>query len=59
MAAKKFKRIVRPSTEEERQRHAAIRQAIVREFPPAEGSERAESPPASPPGFAKRGKLRA
>jgi hypothetical protein len=45
MAEKKFKRIVRPATAEERERHAVIRQAIVQEFPPAEGSGRPESPP--------------
>ena len=45
MAEKRFKRIVRPATAEERERHAAIRQAIVQEFPPAEGSGRRESPP--------------
>ncbi len=48
MAEKKFKRIVRPATAEERERHAAIRQATMREFPPAEGSRRPESPPGIP-----------
>lgn len=48
MAEKKFKRIVRPATTEERERHAAIRQAIVQEFPPAAGSGRLESPPGLP-----------
>jgi len=44
MAEKRFKRIVRPATAEERKRHAAIRQAIVQEFPPVEGAERQASP---------------
>lgn len=48
MAEKKFKRIVRPATAEERERHAAIRQATMQEFPPAEGSGRPESPPGIP-----------
>ena len=48
MAAKKFKRIVRPATEEERERHAAIRRTIVQEFPPAEGAKRPGSPPGIP-----------
>ncbi|HEY7427367.1 MAG TPA: helix-turn-helix transcriptional regulator [Gemmataceae bacterium] len=48
MAEKKFKRIVRPATAEERERHAAIRQAIVREFPPVEGGGHLESPPGIP-----------
>jgi ribosome-binding protein aMBF1 (putative translation factor) len=48
MTEKKFKRIVRPATAEERERHAAIRQAAVREFPPTEGDGRPESPPGIP-----------
>ncbi|MHB1421915.1 MAG: helix-turn-helix domain-containing protein [Gemmataceae bacterium] len=48
MSEKKFKRIVRPATSEERQRHAAVRQVIVQEFPPVEGSGRPESPPGIP-----------
>jgi hypothetical protein len=48
MTEKKFKRIERPATAEERERHAAIRQAIVHEFPPAEGGGRPESPPGIP-----------
>jgi hypothetical protein len=48
MAEKKIKRVVRPATAEERERHAAIRQATVREFPPAEGGGRLESPPGIP-----------
>jgi hypothetical protein len=48
MAEKKFKRIVRPATSEERQRHATIRQSIVQEFPPTEGALRPDSPPGIP-----------
>jgi ribosome-binding protein aMBF1 (putative translation factor) len=48
MAEKKFKRIVRPATAEERERHAAIRQTVVQEFPPAKGAKRPESPPGIP-----------
>lgn len=48
MAEKKIKRVVRPATAEERARHAAIRQAIVQEFPPAKGGGRSESPPGIP-----------
>src|SRR5271156_6204324 len=48
MAEKKFKRIVRSATAEERERHATIRQLIVEEFPPAEGAGRPESPPGLP-----------
>lgn len=50
MAEKKFKRIIRPATSEERERHATIRQATMQEFPPAKGSGR----PASPPGIPTR-----
>jgi len=45
MAEKKFKRIERAATAEERERHAAIRQVVMQELPPAEGSRRRESPP--------------
>jgi hypothetical protein len=48
MPEKKLKRIVRPATEEERERHEVIRQTIVEEFPPAEGGGRQESPPGIP-----------
>jgi hypothetical protein len=48
MSEKKFKRIVRPATAEERARHAAIRQAVEQEFPPVEGAGRPESPPGIP-----------
>src|SRR5437764_912985 len=48
MADKKFKRIVRPATPEERARHAELRQKIMQEFPPAEQGGREESPPGIP-----------
>jgi hypothetical protein len=48
MAEQSFKRVVRPATAEERKRHATIRQAVVQEFPPAEGSRRREAPPGIP-----------
>jgi ribosome-binding protein aMBF1 (putative translation factor) len=48
VAEKNFKRIVRPATAEERKRHAAIRQTIVEEFPPAPGAGPRESPPGIP-----------
>jgi hypothetical protein len=48
MAEKKFKRIVRPATPEERKRHGQIRQAIIQEFPPAEEPGREESPAGIP-----------
>jgi hypothetical protein len=48
MAEKRFQRIARPATAEERQRHATIRQAIRQEFPPAEGAGRREAPPGIP-----------
>jgi hypothetical protein len=44
MSEKQFKRIERPATAEERERHAAARQAIMKEFPPAEGAGRPASP---------------
>jgi len=48
MAEKRFKRIVRPATAEERERHATIRRAVRQEFPPAESAGRPESPPGIP-----------
>ena len=48
MPEKKLKRIVRPATAEERQRHAEIRQKIMEEFPPARDIGREESPPGIP-----------
>ncbi len=48
MAEKQFKRIERPATPEEHERHAVIRSKIEEEFPPAEGSGRQEAPPGIP-----------
>jgi DNA-binding XRE family transcriptional regulator len=48
MSEKKFKRIERPATAAERERHAAIRQAVEQEFPPVEGAGRPEPPPGIP-----------
>ena len=48
MTEKRFKRIERPATPEERERHATIRGTIVQEFPLAEGAGRPESPPGIP-----------
>ena len=45
MAKKEFKRILRPATAEERQRHAEIREKLNEEFPPARGASRKDSPP--------------
>ena len=48
MPEKKLKRIERPATEEERKRHAEIRQKVMQEFPSAQGAGREESPPGLP-----------
>jgi len=48
MTEKKFKRIVRPATAEERKRHAEIREKVIQEFPPSTGARRKESPPGIP-----------
>lgn len=48
MTEKRFKRIIRPATAEERERHAIIRQAVTREFPPATGTVHTLSPPGIP-----------
>ena len=45
MTQTKIKRIIRPATAEERQRHAEIRQEVLREYPPAPRGGRRESPP--------------
>jgi hypothetical protein len=45
MTQKNFKRIIRPATAEERQRHAEIREKVMKEFPPLPGAGRKESPP--------------
>ena len=48
MAQKKFQRILRPATAEERQRHAEIRRKVQQEFPPVPGARRQEAPPGIP-----------
>jgi DNA-binding transcriptional regulator YiaG len=48
MTKKTFQRVQRPATAEERARHAAIREQVMQEFPPAEGSGRKDSPPGIP-----------
>ena len=48
MAQKKFQRIIRSATAEERQQHAAIRHKVQQEFPPAPGPHRPEAPPGIP-----------
>jgi ribosome-binding protein aMBF1 (putative translation factor) len=45
MAKKEFKRIIRPATAEEKQRHAEIRAKVEHEIPPAPGAGRLDSPP--------------
>src|SRR5258708_5173948 len=48
MTKRKLQRVVRPATAEERQRHAEIREKVMQEFPPAEGTGRKPSPPGIP-----------
>ena len=48
MSAKKLKHVERPLTEEERSRHAKIREAAVQDFPPKQGSDPLPSPPGIP-----------
>jgi len=48
MAEKKLKRIVRPSTADERKRHAEIREKVMQEFPPSPRAGRKDSPPGIP-----------
>jgi hypothetical protein len=48
MMQKKFQRIVRAATPQERERHAAIRQQVLQEFPPAAGVHRQDAPPGIP-----------
>lgn len=38
--AEKFKRIVRPATADERERHAEIREQVMQEFPPLDPPRR-------------------
>jgi hypothetical protein len=48
MANMEFKRITRPATPEEKERHAALRAQIMEEFPPAPTANRGVSPPGLP-----------
>jgi DNA-binding XRE family transcriptional regulator len=48
MTEKRFKRVIRPATAEERQRHAQIRREVMQEFPPAEECAVQEAPPGIP-----------
>ena len=48
MTRKTFQRLVRPATPQERERHAAIRQQVQQEFPPAASAHRQDSPPGIP-----------
>jgi hypothetical protein len=48
MAGKEIKRIVRPATAEERERHAEVRKKVMQEFPPATGNTPRVSPPGIP-----------
>lgn len=48
MAKKSFKRIVRPATAEERQRHDEVRAQVMAEFPPAQPTHHPEAPPGIP-----------
>lgn len=48
MNARKLKHVDRRLTEEERARHAKIREAAVRDIPPKQGAGQAPSPPGIP-----------
>jgi ribosome-binding protein aMBF1 (putative translation factor) len=48
MSKKHLKHINRPLTEEERVRHAQIREAALEDFPPKSGTGRKPSPPGIP-----------
>jgi hypothetical protein len=48
MAKKEFKRITRPASDEERERHAQIRAKVLEEFPPVQGAGPIDSPPGLP-----------
>ena len=48
MGKKKLKRVARPATAGDCKRHAAIRHEVMREFPPAEGAGKKESPTGIP-----------
>lgn len=48
MAKKELKRVIRPATVEERERHAEIRRKVMQEFPPAERVDPGAAPPGIP-----------
>lgn len=48
MAEKKFKRLIRPATAEERRRHDEIREKVMQEFPPCAGTSQIETPAGVP-----------
>jgi ribosome-binding protein aMBF1 (putative translation factor) len=48
MKSKGFKRVFRPASAEERNRHAEIRRKVMGEFPPSPGAGRRKSPPGIP-----------
>jgi ribosome-binding protein aMBF1 (putative translation factor) len=48
MSEKKLRHINRPLTEEERARHATIREAATYDFPPKDSAHQAVSPPGIP-----------
>jgi hypothetical protein len=48
MAKEEIRRIVRPATDDERRRHQAIREKVLKELPPAAGAGRKSSPPGIP-----------
>ncbi len=48
MASKRFRRVIRPATPEERKRHAEIRKKVMHEFPPSRSAAQGESRPGIP-----------
>ncbi|MEX2119393.1 MAG: helix-turn-helix transcriptional regulator [Pirellulales bacterium] len=48
MGKKRFRRVVRAATEDEKRRHEAIRKKVTQEIPPAPGAGRKASPPGIP-----------
>ena len=48
MAKKGERRVVRPATDVEKDRHTAIRRKVVNEIPPSPGAGRKPSPPGIP-----------
>jgi hypothetical protein len=48
MARNEIRRIVRPATAEEKQRHSEVRKKVMDEFPPAPNAGRKRTPPGIP-----------